>query len=218
LITAKTQLYSPLIPAMDDDASFRGGRLRLTAFLRVVENGIPERPSRFKRRVPPPLVEQLPQTVTQHFPGHTDPSSAPTPVQGGGLLDSMLQPSIVESTIHDSSSAQDAASVDVATNVQPNPVMQAGAEYDIPCSPSPADPFMEFGDHSTKDASSADDRRVVADATKFDCSRMATRKPKALGIKRKPQRPPNARKRRQSLALLRTSTTYGLPYPSVRCL
>jgi hypothetical protein len=206
---------------MDDDANFRGGRLRLTTFLRVVENGIPERPSRFKRRGPLLLVEQLPQTANQHVPGHTDPSSAPTPGEGGGLLESMLQPPVVETTIYDSNSAQDDASVDVATNVQPNPFMLAGSEYDIPCSPSSADPFMDSGDHSTKDGSSADDRRVVANATKFDCNRMATRKPKALGIKSKPQRPANARKRRlpvQSLALLRTSTADGLPYPSVRCL
>jgi hypothetical protein len=38
---------------MADDANFVGGRLRLAAFLRVVENDMPQRPSRFKRRLPP---------------------------------------------------------------------------------------------------------------------------------------------------------------------
>jgi hypothetical protein len=35
---------------MTDDANFCGGRLRLSAFLRVVENDMPRHPSRFKRR------------------------------------------------------------------------------------------------------------------------------------------------------------------------
>lgn len=37
---------------MADDANFCDGRLRLTAFLRVVEHDLPQRPSRFKRRMP----------------------------------------------------------------------------------------------------------------------------------------------------------------------
>ncbi|KAH7394978.1 hypothetical protein DE146DRAFT_66731 [Phaeosphaeria sp. MPI-PUGE-AT-0046c] len=36
---------------MADDTNFSGGRLRLTAFLRAVENGMPQRPSRFRRRM-----------------------------------------------------------------------------------------------------------------------------------------------------------------------
>jgi hypothetical protein len=35
---------------MTDDANFCGGRLRLSAFLCVMENGMPRRPSRFKGR------------------------------------------------------------------------------------------------------------------------------------------------------------------------
>ncbi|KAH5441182.1 hypothetical protein HBI47_044040 [Parastagonospora nodorum] len=38
---------------MIDDANFVGGRLRLTAFLRVVEGDIPQSPSRLKRRAAP---------------------------------------------------------------------------------------------------------------------------------------------------------------------
>jgi hypothetical protein len=37
---------------MADDANFCGGHLRLTAFLRIVENNMPQRPARFKRRLP----------------------------------------------------------------------------------------------------------------------------------------------------------------------
>jgi hypothetical protein len=44
---------------MADDANFCGGRLRLAAFLRVVEYDMPQRPSRLKRRIMP-LVEELP--------------------------------------------------------------------------------------------------------------------------------------------------------------
>jgi hypothetical protein len=36
---------------MADDTNFCGGRLRLAAFLRVVESDMPQRPSRCKRRV-----------------------------------------------------------------------------------------------------------------------------------------------------------------------
>jgi hypothetical protein len=39
-----------------DDANFIGGRLRLTAFLRVVEGDIPQSPSRFERHAP--LIKQ----------------------------------------------------------------------------------------------------------------------------------------------------------------
>jgi hypothetical protein len=38
---------------MIDDANFVGGRLRLTAFLRVVEGYIPQSPSRLERRAAP---------------------------------------------------------------------------------------------------------------------------------------------------------------------
>ena len=37
---------------MPQEADFCGDRLRLSAFLRVVGNGMPKRPTRFRRRVP----------------------------------------------------------------------------------------------------------------------------------------------------------------------
>jgi hypothetical protein len=52
---------------MTDDANFCDGRLRLRAFLRVVENDMPQRPSRFKRRHMQP-AENAPFDPAGHEP------------------------------------------------------------------------------------------------------------------------------------------------------
>jgi hypothetical protein len=58
---------------MADDANFVGGRLRLAAFLRTVETDMPQRPSRFKRRLP-----------SKHFA--REPDSAEIPRIGDDVL------------------------------------------------------------------------------------------------------------------------------------
>jgi hypothetical protein len=58
---------------MADDANFVGGRLRLAAFLRTVEDDVPQRPSRFKRRL-----------SSKHFV--REPDSAEIPCIGDDVL------------------------------------------------------------------------------------------------------------------------------------
>jgi hypothetical protein len=66
---------------MADDANFYGGRLRLTAFLRVVEHDRPQRPSRLKRRIMP-LVEEIPLNVAAWEPkGAANTTAAATATQ-----------------------------------------------------------------------------------------------------------------------------------------
>ena len=150
---------------MADDANFCGGRLRLAAFLRVVENDMPQRPSRFKRRVP--LVEEMPRELNHNLVGIADFS--------------------------------------VATNDYDNPRLSTPTDSNL--NSDDPDAGTNKGRPTTKPTKQARQKSGVAHTSR------------AKGSSSKSHKPSSTRKRWlpvNSLALLRTTTSDGLPEPSVR--
>ncbi|KAF1919693.1 hypothetical protein BDU57DRAFT_536642 [Ampelomyces quisqualis] len=151
---------------MADDANFCNGRLRLIAFLRVVEHDLPQRPSRFKQRMPL-AGEEHGRTVASE------------------LLEA-------ESALRIPRVREEVPSLDVE------------AEFDAPRSPA----LVEVGSNESiavSDIAVLGHRNSIAHPQRAD-------KPLSAGH----PNPPSTQKRRfpvKGLALLRTTTSHGLPDP-----
>ncbi|KAH7068884.1 hypothetical protein BKA63DRAFT_580677 [Paraphoma chrysanthemicola] len=196
---------------MCDDANFRGGRLRLTAFLRVVENGIPERPSRFKRRVP--SVAPLSETTKQDM-NHIDPSRIDTPAHtrcqpsSSGLSQISRDGQIVPSDV-----ARGAPGTDISPSGLLNPLGSKVSIHDLLRPPTSAASVESAGNNTGEDLNRSE-TSVVANVIESAC---ATQKLKKDSTKTNSHGSSSTRKRRlpvQCLALVRTSTMDGLPDPS----
>jgi hypothetical protein len=184
---------------MADDANFCGGRLRLTAFLRVVENGIPPRPSRFKRRVA--LVEESSQDPVRLELSCTENT---TNVQDAPVSDRSYE-----------------AGAEVLSEVPP----RTCSEFDIPRSPTPthARPCLGLDEHfdfvSNMQAGTTEQRSPIHTIKQARAENADVHIQKDEATSGGCQRPSDTRKRRlpvNGLALLRTTTLDGLPKPSVR--
>jgi hypothetical protein len=184
---------------MPDDANFCDGRLRLTAFLRVVANGMPPRPSRFKRRVP---LEQ-----TSH-----DNSALQEPLRLKDWLEDLPSPTSSRTPRPDTEAESEVPSAqDTDFNVTrpPTPMRlhvypYSGIRLGVGSSNGQSDHEQRTTAHAILQAFT-DERAVQARKIKIKPSRP----PKAIDTRKRPL--PTT-----GLALVRTTTSDGLPNPSVR--
>jgi hypothetical protein len=173
---------------MADDANFVGGRLRLAAFLRTVEDDVPQRPSRFKRRL-----------SSKHFV--REPDSAEIPCIGDDVL-----PDVSE---QDRSRG---AAGGVSAEEAPIP----GTEFDLPRSGA-AD--VVAGKHDGSDSACA--KRQYSSAKTEKRTKNTKQVARVAKLKKQSSvlhKSSDTRKRRlpvNGLALLRTTTSDGLPEPGV---
>jgi hypothetical protein len=192
-----------------NDANFSGNRLRLTAFLRVVGN-VPLRPSRLRRRI-------------QHFEPHTEESHQ-----------------LITEDIHRNDATVDLnASKSVSDGPQDTTTSQEGGNdnsitiaptdvYEIPRSPTQEAPLLTPSDKHSIELNGSD--RNVTGRNAAPSSRneqtgskfAVMRTPRPIETSASAAKSSGSRKRRlppvNALALLRTSTSDGLPEPSVGCL
>ncbi|KAH8728724.1 hypothetical protein GQ44DRAFT_824004 [Phaeosphaeriaceae sp. PMI808] len=179
---------------MADDADFYGGRLRLAAFLRVVDNGMPQRPSRFKQRVP--LVESQPHELTVH---------EPSDMEGTDKLSNALRSNLSL----------------VATDiVQTDSQAEAVFELGISRSSTLLDQRIDCDKHDIngrKDRSSVDEKRTRAKATKSSHKNIRDVQIPAGNKSSSPTCKASFTRKRQlpvnGLALMRTTTSDFLPEP-----
>lgn len=184
------------------DANFHNGRLRLAAFLRVVESDMPKRPSRFKRRFHtpeeglqepngPPVLEEAELITKQEEIG------APT---GSDAAKHMIRPDAV-----------------------PLP-----SEYDLPRSMSPdqsgperSHSHADFARSANTGTPEVDEPQAVKHRKHLRKKPDITQSPSNTRVAKVPGRSSATRKRRLpviGLALLRTTTSDGLPEPAVGVL
>lgn len=180
--------------AMANDADFTGGRLRLTAFLRAVEHGMPQRPSRFRRKV------QLPEVASAE--SNDEPN--------------VVTPCAVET----SHPLEDDAVQGMESKSQIVGPSHAGAGHCVPSSQNLGEStFTELEGQESKtskdppiDATTIPQTDMTAVA-----QRTATKRPPKQA--RSPLLPRKIQKIRlpvNCLPLLRTTTSDGLPDPFVR--
>lgn len=163
------------------EADFCGDRLRLHAFLRVVHEGIPERPARFRRRI---------QTACDD-------------IGASNYLDSDRTDTIIALSQQDISDkpSNDASVFDIVRSPTPEQALHV-PEESLPDT-SDHNGFQEIGDqtdHAQLPLILRVDRSVPSPIKV--CKTSSTRKRRRL--------PAN------ELALLRTTSSDGLPQPSVR--
>ena len=173
-----------------DEANFSGDRLRLTTFLRVVEN-VPLRPSRFRRRV-------------EHVEQRTDESHQLLPV-----VDSTINLKASE-PIPDDDASLTIAPADVYV-IPRSPVLETPL-----LTPSDIDGINLNGSDLIAAPSPRNEQAGIK-VTRPDRERTAVMRA-PLEMSTSPAVSSGSRKRRlnvNALALLRTSTLDGLPEPSV---
>ncbi|KAF2032593.1 hypothetical protein EK21DRAFT_86912 [Setomelanomma holmii] len=207
---------------MDDDVNFCGGRLRLAAFLRVVEKGIPERPARFKRRVP--WVDQTASRAEDDVPAFDHVLPAASLSQTNERTESISRDLSEEHITDSSNHVREVVCLEVGVDPHPNSAKHPDFEYDVPRSPTPTNISLPHGDYphmgSTEESCNESDCANTRTAASTIPSNLNVTKLQTTKVQRgsgKSQKPSSARKRRlrvRSLALLRTSTTDGLPSPS----
>lgn len=166
---------------MADDTNFCDGRLRLTAFLRVAEHDLPQRPSRFKRR--------MPLTGEEH--------------SGTAALER----------------AESESEPETPSNPDEHPSLAVGAEIAPPHSPAPPD--------VTPNESIAISDRTVVEPQKPTIGKDRIRNKGPIARRQRADEPlsagrlktsrtPKRRLPLNTLPLLRTTTSDGLPDPVVR--
>lgn len=194
---------NPARLTMADDADFSNGRLRLTAFLRVVENGLPQRPSRFRRKV------QFSKTASTDLSDATSFEVSRT----AGELPGQSHGDAIER---------------VETRAEKAGPSQATIDHR---SPSPQDleegTFPNVTDHTTKTSMdvSTDAENTPHTGVTASAHQSATNRPAGPSIKPpQPHKSQNIQKGRKGqkrrlpvncLSLSRTTTTDGLPDPFV---
>jgi hypothetical protein len=166
---------------MAGDTNFCDGRLRLTAFLRVMEHGLPQRPSRFKRRVPR-AGEDYRGTAA------TDRAESGTVSKTSG-------------------------------NPEKSPSLAADAGLNLPhCPPPPAEVTIDES-NTIPDRTLTEQRKTKVDKARLlEMESIAHPRQANEHLTAGYSRPSSTRKRRltvKGLALVRTTTSNGLPDPVV---
>jgi hypothetical protein len=174
---------------MAADANFVDGRLRLAAFLRVVERDIPQRPSRFKQHAP--LVrEPTPELDAGDASLEGDDSTAIASQDDGSLR----APGAAEGLTY------------------------VGAEFDLSLSPTPTDGDSGRHAESAN-KSAIEHHKSPKATQQGKKLKQAARGTNVKGLSSISHKPSGSRKRGvlvHGLALLRTTTSDGgLPAPSV---
>jgi hypothetical protein len=184
---------------MADDTNFCDGRLRLTAFLRAVENGMPARPSRFKRRVP--LEETSPQDFAFPEPLHTEESA--------GYLPNSTRSRTPGPSREATSEVSSAQETDLDTARSPTSMR-------IQVYP---DSYKHLGPGSGNEESDREQPTATPTISHASIDEQAVHAWKVKTRSNRPLKATDTRKRRlptTGLALVRTTTSDGLPDPSVR--
>lgn len=215
---------------MADDANFVNGRLRLTAFLRLIENELPSRPSRFRRR-DPVSAEQSHLSFLEAAP----PIGVPLvlkPEHGIPAVDLAISQTLPQTNHIQCNVAEElvAPHNDIARAGLP---LQRNSPYDLSALPD----FSErCSNRTTEDNGESrcgylpvEQPRIVrssmerhpsalpSDQTSQQARKAPTVKPRKTSHRRYVSRSP--RKRRlpvNELPLIRTTTADGLPQPEVR--
>jgi hypothetical protein len=195
------------------DANFVDNRLRLAAFLRVVKQGMPPRPSRFKRRI------QVP-----------DEQSASLVTAAISQIDQVLpateadhDPSTRDSACLDVASATAAVDVGYFGDDETGYRVQPISIYHIPLSRTPTvtrpTPANDDDQEVQQSQSPVQRQSYTTLSVKFRRKAGTAITTKAKKAPAKPRGSSNTRKRRlpvNELALLRTTTSDGLPPAGVR--
>jgi hypothetical protein len=179
---------------MDDDANFCGGRLRLAAFLRVVESNMPQRPSRCKQRML--SVEKLPHQIVQFELLNTD--------------------QIIEA----SSTSMNSPSLEAAASFPPQVHRSASIKSTVRCSPIPTDDtgYNNFKSNTHHDKKVNEQSTAAKVRKRVGKSLIVAHTTEAEDLSITSRRPSRTKKRRvpvNGLAMLRTTTSDGLPEPAV---
>jgi hypothetical protein len=201
-----------------NDANFCNGRLRLATFLRVVDSDMLQRPRRFRKRVP--LCDEEPAEVNGG-PVQAHECSAAT-------MSAQVDSPVSRRTSLDNGDAPDEAQShgETAADTLPSDGHVApSSEYDIPRSPSSIGPTVDR-DNGADTATGPDEELVVVnDQTSTQNTKRVRKKavvaqiPSTRKAPNKSHESSSTRKRRlpvNGLALLRTTTSDGLPEPGVR--
>ena len=172
---------------MSQEADFCGGRLRLTAFLRVVGDGMPPRPTRFRRR--PHAADNGLDVSTSREAGTTDTGEIITPDLGKRSNDTpTLGTPHLDSSVHLTSEPE-----------HPLPESMVGSRD-------------QRGGHQ--------ESQTNQQSSSLQKTEKRTRITITTNSSSKLCKTPSARKKRRlpvnELALLRTTSSNGLPQPSVR--
>lgn len=200
---------------MADNANFAGDRLRLASFLRVVGKGMPQRPSRFKRR-PQDIVDR-PYAYSSASPNRNNSAS------------SNLNKSTGPSTLSFTNKAETAGASKGTQNLHANvhqrsePAMNGDAANIDYHQQMPAElclsPNIDNTRHDAGDSQSSSQPRLNPLPIKNNRKKAQIRRVlKTKGTSNSPRGTLCTRTRRLSvngLALLRTTTSDGLPAPSV---
>lgn len=203
---------------MDHDANFVGDRLRLATFLRIVELEMPQRPSRFKRRLEPVDIEN-------HKSDHLGSTHVESPTVEARTYGETPGPTSTapksprRESVQEPTHYQNTNTILEDREATPRSPMPTGSVFNISRSPTSVNPCLGF-----EDSTSVQDKHgLVAKATNKGVKRQSG-SAQVLKVEKaycKATGFTNTRKRRlpvNGLALLRTTTTDGLPEPSVRNL
>lgn len=179
---------------MAQEADFCGGRLRLSAFLRVVGDGMPQRPTRFRRRQR--AADDFPEASTSHATDCTD------------MRITVIQH---EEISHEDEHFKDTSVLDTSHSTLPEHPTLAPED---PLPESTIDSGVQSGGCQQPEA----DQHPIAQrkAGKRTPTALTTNSPsepcKMLSTRKKRRLPVN------ELALLRTTSSNSLPRPSVRSM
>ncbi|KAF2129596.1 hypothetical protein P153DRAFT_396853 [Dothidotthia symphoricarpi CBS 119687] len=193
---------------MAHDANFCGDRLRLAAFLRIMEYGIPPRPTRFRRRVQAvekPMRGSDPSPTNQEYSFVN--TSAAIPIHG------VSRPSTPEAT----TSGVDASRTHHSSPSNPL-ATDADSTYDIPPSHTSIEPYVGLikdGIHEPTGLQQQHANGLLVKQSLQNAGIMSSSNSHKTPSKPRPSS--STRKRRlpvNCLALMRTSTSDGLPEPS----
>jgi hypothetical protein len=212
-------LKMPMMATNDpNDANFCNGRLRLATFLRVVDSDMLQRPRRFRKRVP--LCDEEPAEVNGG-PVQAHECSAAT-------MSAQVDSPVSRRTSLDNGDAPDEAQShgETAADTLPSDGHVApSSEYDIPRSPTPIRPTVDRDNGGETAIGPDGEMEIVDDQTSTETPKRVRKKAAVAQISftrkapRESQEFSSTRKRRLpvlGLALLRTTTSDGLPEPGVR--
>jgi hypothetical protein len=201
---------------MDHDANFVGGRLRLATFLRVVELEMPQRPSRFQRRMQ--SVGHQSHVSIRLLSGDIEP-----PIVPASMDEEMRKPTCTAVRLFETESVKrpdhhkETGSLFDSREVTPRTTVPAGSVFEVPHSPTSADPCSGFDDVGSLRGEHEPDAKGTTN--QLEKRSQSARRLKVQKASYKVTGSSNTRKKSlpvHGLALLRTTTTDGLPKPSVR--
>lgn len=191
---------------MAHETNFCGDRLRMSAFLRVMEYGIPPRPRRFRHR-----VQVVEEPAYESYSVTTDQTFSPMVISSEQSIHNIPHPLTTEA------STPNAEANHVRHSSLSNaPAIDADSIHEIQYLPAPAEPYRgPVKDNHLESARPLQQHSNILTFNRYQQgpetnAHKTPSKPYGSSIIRKRRLPVTG------LALLRTTTSDGLPAPSVR--